>query len=211
MESLLELDRQLLLSINGAWSPWADSVMLFLSGIENWIPLYVLVAGMMFLPRIYGPKSFIHRAAPEVPLWTAALVSIAAALVCFGLTEQFSNLIKDSVCRLRPSHEPLLEGLVRLPEGKGGLYGFNSSHAADTIGFVTVTSLIFRRRWYSAVMYLWALLICYSRIYLAKHYPGDILAGILLGLLMGCLVHTVWSAVLDRLKKRRAAKPAAGG
>lgn len=204
MESLLELDRSLLVAVNGWHSPAADSVMLFFSGIWHWIPLYVLVVALMFCPRWWSRNPFVQGIREVAPMWLIGVVSVAALTVCFGLTDQTTNLIKDTVCRLRPSHEPLLEGIVRMPEGSGGLYGFSSGHAANTIALALLTSAMFRRRWYTVVMFLWSLTICYSRVYLAKHYPGDILAGILLGLLVAYIIFSLWAVVLDRLKQRYA-------
>jgi len=207
MESLLELDRQILLAINGWHSPLADSIMLFFSGIPNWIPLYIILAALMFSPKWYGPKSYIQQIRPPVPMWIIGLATLLALGLAFGLTDQISNLIKNTVCRPRPSHEPLLEGLVRTPEGQGGLYGFNSSHAANTMALAFFTAKVFCRRWYSIVIVLWSLIICYSRVYLAKHYLGDILAGLLLGLLIGYVVYCLWVVVLSRIKKKRDAVP----
>lgn len=203
MESILELDREFLMAINGWHSPLADSIMLFLSGIETWIPLYILLAALMFSPKWYGPKSYVRQLGPAVPVWIIGLTTLLALGLAFGLTDQISNLIKNTVCRLRPSHEPLLEGLVRTPEGRGGLYGFNSSHAANTIALALFTAKAFCRRWYSFVITLWSLAICYSRIYLAKHYPGDILAGLLLGLLVGYVVYCFWVVALSKIRRKR--------
>ncbi len=205
MESLLELDRQILLAVNGWNSPAADGIMLFFSGILNWIPLYVILTALMFSPGWYGPGSYVRQVRPALPMWIIGLVTLLALALAFGLTDQISNIIKNSVCRFRPSHEPLLEGLVRTPEGPGGLYGFNSSHAANTMVLAFFTSKVFCRRWYSTAIVLWSLIICYSRMYLAKHYPGDILAGILLGLLIGYVVYSLWVVVLDRIGRKRDA------
>jgi len=204
MESLLELDRQLLVAVNGWHSPAADAVMLFFSGIWNWVPLYVLIAALMFSPRWWSANPFVQGLRPAVPVWGIGLVSLLAVAACFGLTDQVTNLIKDTVCRLRPSHEPLLAGVVRLPEGAGGLYGFSSGHAANTVSLALLTSLMCRRRWYSIVIFIWSAVICYSRMYLGKHYPGDVLAGVLLGLLVAYVIFSLWVVSLDRLKKRYA-------
>ncbi|MBQ0006396.1 MAG: phosphatase PAP2 family protein [Alistipes sp.] len=203
MESLLELDRELLLAVNGWHSALADAVMLFFSGIENWIPLYILLALLMFLPKWYGHESYVRQVDSAVPMWIIGLTTLLALGLAFGLSDQISNLIKHSVCRLRPSQEPLLEGLVRTPEGRGGLYGFNSSHAANTMALAFFTAKVFCRKWYSISIVSWSLIICYSRIYLAKHYPGDILAGLLLGLLMGYVAYCLWVVALGRIRRKR--------
>ena len=98
--------------------------------------------------------------------------------------------------RFRPSHEPALEGLVDLVnDRRGGLYGFISSHASNTFGVAMYLSLYLRRRMVTLTVLLWAALSSYSRIYLGLHYPGDILAGTLFGLLDGtfCFFLLKWA------------------
>jgi undecaprenyl-diphosphatase len=77
--------------------------------------------------------------------------------------------------------------MVRLIDGPGNPYGFFSGHAANTIGFAILTSLIIRRRAWSIVSMIWALLVCYSRSYLGHHYPIDVLTGILCGIIFALL------------------------
>jgi undecaprenyl-diphosphatase len=91
--------------------------------------------------------------------------------------------------RLRPSHEPELEGLLHLVDGyRGGLYGFASSHAANTFGVAIFIWLSLRKhyRWIG-VIFIWAILMSYTRIYLGVHYPTDILVGAIIGSLCGLL------------------------
>ncbi len=88
--------------------------------------------------------------------------------------------------RLRPSHDPDISHLVHIVRDRqGGLYGFVSSHAANSFAFATFTFLAISRRWFTILIFSWATVVSYSRIYLGVHYPGDIIAGAALGLLTG--------------------------
>jgi formyltetrahydrofolate deformylase len=100
---------------------------------------------------------------------------ILALIVCIIIADQVSSgLIKEMVHRLRPSRNPDLENMVCLLKGyRGGKYGFVSSHAANSFGLAMLTSLFFRSRKYTIIIFLWATIVAYSRIYLGVHYPGE--------------------------------------
>lgn len=196
-DSILQLDREILLAVNGWNSPAADMIMMFFSSITVWIPLYVVMAGLMFVPGWYGRRSAANTAyGSGSKFWVIGLISLAAAGICFGLTDQITHIMKESIQRFRPSHEPLLEPFVRLIDGAGGLYGFPSGHAASSMGFAVITSLIFRKRWYSILIICWSLVVGYSRMYLARHYLSDVLCGILIGIIIAVSVYYLWKYVL---------------
>lgn len=197
MESLLNLDRELLLAVNGWNSPVADKIMLLFSSISVWIPLYLLIIALFFSPKWQTFKS------DNVQRWVVGLFSVAAIGICFGLCDQVSVFIKESVQRFRPGHEPALEGLVRLMEGKGSSYGFVSSHAANTFGLATLTSLIFRKKPYAVAMFTWAAIVSYSRVYLAKHYPLDVICGAALGIALAICVYLIWKFALYKYEMYR--------
>ena len=177
IEFLLNLDRDLLLLINGWNAPWLDSVMVTLTDGLKWAPLFLIVIGMM----IYKFR------------WQSVVMVVFIALVIF-LTDRISaGLIKPWIGRLRPSHEPGLEGYLHLVNGyKGGLYGFVSSHAANAFGVATFLWLVLRKhiKWIW-VMFIWAAIFSYTRIYLGVHYPFDILGGGVLGAIIGLLVYKI--------------------
>ena len=174
MEHLLHIDRELFMWVNGlgAQMPFLDGFMLFLSSKWGAIPLYALLCAVLY--RVYGLRGF---------LW------IAIGAVCTViLTDQGSvRLFKEVVQRLRPCHEPLLEHSVRLVQDScGGMYGFVSSHAANTFG-VAAFAFVLLRRWpvQASLLFLWAGTVGLSRIYLGVHYPGDVLVGALFGTAIG--------------------------
>jgi len=175
MNELIHIDQSWLLAINACHAPWADTLMWYISASTTWIPLYILLICLLFWR--FG--------------WKKALVIVLCVAAAAGLSDWISSgLIKHAVCRLRPTHEPALENMVHIVRDyRGGLYGFVSSHAANTMA-VALTFSLFWRKWQATVpLMLWVALNCYSRMYLGVHYPGDILGGLLVGTLVSLLIY----------------------
>lgn len=74
---------------------------------------------------------------------------------------------------------------------RGGSYGFPSCHAANSLGLAMFVVFLFRKRWLSIFIVTWAILNCYTRIYLGVHYPGDLLVGGIIGGFGGWLFCTI--------------------
>jgi undecaprenyl-diphosphatase len=129
-----------------------------------------------------------------------SLYVVAGIALCILLSDQISSsLLKPLVARLRPTHNPEIADLIHTVNGYcGGRYGFVSSHAANAATFVTFTALIFRNRYYSILLSLWAFLTAYSRVYLGVHYVGDVLCGALIGVLVGMGVYFVLKPLLSK-------------
>ena len=184
---LINLDHSITLGLNGMHTPFWNEVMLFLSAKTVWIPLYAAIAILFFVPRWYGEKSQALISGSRIPLWLTGLIGVLAVLLCFGLTEQVTNIVKNIIERPRPGNEPLLQGLLlSLPEGAGGGYGF----------------LIFRRKWYSVFIVLWAASVSFSRIYLAKHFTTDVLCGAVAGILIGLAVYFLYKYILSLISRK---------
>lgn len=177
METLLQADRELLLYLNSIHTPLWDNFFWIFTSIPVWIPFYLAIVIVFF--KRYGARG----------LWPL-LALVFVILLCDQISSSF---FKEFFERLRPSHEPSLDGIVRLVNGKkGGRFGFVSSHAANSFGLAMFTALLFRKWYFSLVIFLWALVNSYSRIYMGLHYPGDIIGGLLLGLLCGAFVYWLY-------------------
>ena len=182
IDYIKHLDQQLLLAINSIHSPIFDTIMWWVSKTQTWVPLYIFI--IYLLVKRSGKRIWIY---------------LIAATVLILLSDQLSDLIKNHVQRLRPTHCPEIEGLVHLVrEYRGGLYGFVSSHAANSFAVATFISLLFKKRYLTAIMFVYAVLVSYSRMYLGVHYPLDVLCGALLGTTIGWLVYFVINLIEKR-------------
>lgn len=133
----------------------------------------------------------------------ALSVIMAIALTVLLCDQVSSGLIKPLFARLRPSHNPEIAGLLHYVNGyHGGMYGFVSSHAANSFGVATYVALLLKRRWVTFSLALLAIGVSYSRIYLGVHYPGDVIAGGLLGVVIGGGCYKVWIFSCNNPKMR---------
>lgn len=179
MDYLINVDTDFLLYLNGFYNEFFDTFMFLFSGKWIWIPMYLALAYVLF--RNMTPKQAV-----------GCIVAIALVIV---VTDQMSSsLIRHAVGRLRPANlENPISDLVHVVNGyRGGRYGFPSSHAANSFGLVFFLFFLMRKSPLPAIMTVWAIVNCYSRIYLGVHYPGDILCGSLVGLLGAAIVWLVY-------------------
>ena len=190
-ESVIALDRDATLALNGLGGNGAlDAMMVFASHKLTWLPFYIAL--LVFLFYRLG--------------WRRALVFLAAVGLTFLACDQLSNLFKWGFERLRPSHDPyMLDSGLRLLEKPGGLYGFFSAHAANTFGVAWCVILAFRTdkandyRWLTAVMLCWATWVSLSRVFVGKHFLGDVLVGIAIGTALGLAFGALARWVIRRM------------
>ncbi len=173
IEFLDALDKELFLFLNGFHSPFIDQVMFRLTNQLTWIPLFLFIIYKLI-------KNF---------RWETLWILLGVAIVITLSDQLVSGFMKPFFERLRPSHAYDLQALVHTVNGyQGGLYGFASSHAANSFGIAVFLWQVTRDKihwiW---VMFAWAILFSYTRIYLGVHYPGDIITGGLLGAGFGYL------------------------
>ena len=182
LEQLLHIDTEILLAINGWHAPWADTLMWIISAKATWIPLYLLLIGLLVW-RYRKPVMTSVNWLQKVP---ACVVMIAMIGLAVGAADFIaSGILKELVARPRPTRVPELEGVLHLVNGyRSGRYGFVSSHAANTMVCALLFSMIWRNKIATVGLMLWVAANCYSRMYLGVHYPLDILGG----LMVGCLV-----------------------
>lgn len=182
VDKLIHIDTEVLLAINGWHAPWADTLMWIISAKATWIPLYVLLIGLLIW-RYRQPVPTAVKWLQRVPACVVMIVVIALAVGAADFIA--SGILKEWVARPRPSRVPELEGVLHLVNGyKSGRYGFVSSHAANTMACALLFSLIWRNKIATCGLMLWVAANCYSRMYLGVHYPLDILGGLTVGALV---------------------------
>ena len=203
MDYLIHIDQQWLLAINGWHSEWADILMWYISKSTTWLPLYALLVGLIvYRFGILSPS--LCREGRRGSSLLRVLIILAGFAVAVGVSDFVSSgIIKPWVCRLRPTHEPALAGMLHLVNGyTGGLYGFVSSHAANTMACALLFALLYRNKYATVGLMLWVALNCYSRMYLGVHYPADIIGGLAIGALMATLTYGMVRRLVDRVDER---------
>lgn len=182
-EEVHHIDQLVTLEINSWDSPITDPIWQFFSDKLVWAPMYAAIIALL-----------IWKLG-----WKKGLLVLAGALLTFGFCDQFSNLIKHAVERIRPLHDEFMvsNGLNILE--KGGGYSFFSAHSANSFGLAFSTFLGMKLclrdsgssitlKWlkaYGAWMFFWATMVAVSRIFVGKHYLGDVIVGIIVGSLAG--------------------------
>ena len=188
MEALGTLDERFFLFLNGLHTDWMDKVMIAVTQMWVWLPLYLLM--VHWTVKQYGKRCW----------W----IFIALGIVVLCSDQLSAHVCKPLFQRLRPCYNVDLQDLIYLPKGMaGGKYGFVSSHAANTFAIAAFMTAALRknRAWVGIVLYLWAFISSYSRIYLGFHYPGDIFCGAVLGILVGLILWKVFQLVLLKNKE----------
>lgn len=169
LDSLITTDKRAMLLLNFKGSATTDSFWYGYSHMRAWIPLILVTVGSVVY---YHPGNWKEK----------LTLIIAIALLITVLDQLSSTVIKNLTARPRPSHDPSLCYLLHYVNGyHGGRYGFVSGHATNIVGITTVLCYIFRNRFIRLTLCLFAAMMCYSRIYLGVHFPGDIICGALLG------------------------------
>ena len=182
LEKLIHIDTEILLAINGWHAPWADTLMWIISAKATWIPLYLLLVGLLVW-KYRQPSMNAAKWLKKVPACVLMILMIALAVGTADFIA--SGILKDLVARPRPTRVPELESVLHLVNGyKSGQYGFVSSHAANTMACALLFSLIWRKKIATVGLMLWVAANCYSRMYLGVHYPTDILGGLMVGALV---------------------------
>lgn len=177
----------MLLSLNGSDSLFWDGCMLVYTSMAVWMPLALML--LYVLLKNNNIKDFFLL---------VLLISVVVIL---------TNTISSGICkpffeRWRPTHDPMLMHIVDVVnETRGGKYGFTSSHAANSFGIATFIMLLIRNRALSISLIIWASMNAFTRIYLGVHYPGDIIAGTFIGVVVGWAVYRLY--VYIQKQKRR--------
>lgn len=176
-QEIHRLDQDITLWINGFHSEISDVVWTFFSNIPVWIPLYMLI--IAFILRRLG--------------WRKGGIVVLSAIFTVTFCSLFSHYMKELTERLRPLLDTyMLENSLHVLEA-GGKYTFFSAHSANAFGLATSTywglRMDNRRKYnlYAIFMFTWATLVAVSRIFVGKHYWGDVLVGICVGIVAGMM------------------------
>ncbi|MFI3270030.1 MAG: phosphatase PAP2 family protein [Rikenellaceae bacterium] len=188
-------DTDLFLLLNFDGGETLDKIMVLISGVKLWIPLYLLILGITW--RRSG--------------WRTMLLLLAAIGLAVGLSDIITGVFKNSGLlkgllpesfpfRLRPGQTPELEGLIHVVK-RGGMYGTFSAHAATSLSIGYLATRAIDRRWFSWIMWTQVALVCYSRIYISSHFPQDILLGLITGFIISNLVWRGYNAILPKVAR----------
>ena len=195
MEYLKSIDTQLFLFLNGHHNEFFDVIMYWVSDKLFWIPFYLLI--IFLIIKNYKLKGLLM------------LLFIGVVIALCDQTA--SGLLKNLVQRLRPSHEPGLKSIIHLSKaGPGGLYGFVSSHAANSFGLATFLCVALDSRFkpLKYTLLIWAPLVAYSRIYNGVHYPADVIVGGFIGCIYGYMMAKLFlSERINRLFQEKQVIP----
>jgi undecaprenyl-diphosphatase len=189
-----QFDQQVTLEINSWDSAFTDPIWEFFSDKYVWAPMYVAIIALL-----------VWRLG-----WKKGLIAVAAALLTFGFCDQFSNVIKDAVGRLRPVNDEFMiaNGLHVLERGGG--FSFFSAHAANSFGLAVSTFMgikedkRLRYRGYAGWMFFWASMVSISRVFVGKHYLGDILVGIIVGAAAGYAFGALARWIMKKISAKAA-------
>ena len=184
MEWLEALDRDLLLWLNGLHAPALDPIMWALTQPLFSLPWFGFI--LWQLNKRFGWKGTLAIAA-------------GTGLVVLFCDRVSVELFKEVFQRYRPSHNLEIKDMLHHVADshgnlyRGGRYGFVSSHATNFFGMAFYFWLWLGRpkKGLAVVLFGWACVVSYTRIYLGVHYPGDIVAGGLLGIGLGGLAFVI--------------------
>lgn len=212
---MYDFDHDLFLTLNFDGGSAMDRAMLTVSGTAMWLPLYALILYLVW--RRAGWRNTLLFAV--LMLAALGLADIVSGI--FKHNGLLGDLLPEFQPRLRPMFTPGLEGLdispdslaaIRRaalpgdwavhvpPEAATGRYGTVSAHAATVVALAVLSASVIRRRWFSWLMAAVTLLICYSRIYLGKHFPMDLAWGTLAGLALGYAAYRIYRLATCRRK-----------
>ena len=188
IQRLVDIDKQVMLALNGSDSLYMDGVMKIYTTTAVWIPV---AAVLLFI--------VIKNNTPRNTL----LIILSVALTILLTDKVSSDIIKPLVGRLRPSHDPEFMHLIDTFNGyRSGSFSFTSSHACNSFGIFMFISLLIKNRTLSLSLLAWAIINSFSRIYLGVHFTGDILCGAIVGTLLGLTVYLLYAFIHKKIERQ---------
>ncbi|WP_010233675.1 phosphatase PAP2 family protein [Clostridium arbusti] len=174
MMSLIQsLDNSILLYIkNNMHGYIMDRAMVIITSLGNGGFIWIIVAVLLMSNKKYRNIGFM---------------ALGALILSTILGE---GILKHIVQRIRPSADiPAVNLLISKPLS----YSFPSGHTTTSFAVTGVLAKYFKD--YALEFFSLASLIAFSRLYLYVHYPTDVLAGIILGLICSRITIYMFSRV----------------
>ena len=175
MQTLIDIDREILAFFNGSASLFVDNLAVVLTSGLTWIPLYI---------------SLLYIVIKNNETMKQIMLVIGCVFLCIVLSDGVADfIVKPLVGRLRPSNDPLVMCTVDVVNGmRSAQYSFFSAHASNTFCIAMFFSLLVRKKSFVVSMVTWSLVNCWTRMYLGLHYPSDIIVGLLWGGIVAVLL-----------------------
>ncbi len=169
----LQFDFALLNWVHNHLVPHSVPVLQFISDTTTFVSIAMALMVIMI--------SLVKRSKPmRMKFFMLLTVLLLVVLASQGL--------KGVIKRDRPFDTfPSIEKL-----STGGDSSFPSGHTLEAFAMAAAISILFSRKPIILPVYLWAIMVAYSRIALGVHYPSDVLAGIMIGTLIGWFVPWVF-------------------
>lgn len=185
LEKIIDLDKSLFVFLNNLGSEPFDGIWLLITKQFNWIPFFLLLAYILY--KKVTPKQF--------------LITLVFIALMITFCDQATNLVKNSVERLRPCNDLEIKDQIRIVK-ESLTFSYFSGHAANSTAAMMFMFLILRRFYkYTYLLFLYPLIFAYSRIYLGLHFPLDILSGFVFGSLVGILFYNLYVKFLQNYLK----------
>jgi undecaprenyl-diphosphatase len=182
IEQLIDIDHRLFIAIHDELANrFFDFILPLLRKPIAWLPLYLV---------------FVFLAVKRYRL--NGIYIIVATIIVVALCDRFSaGFVKPFFGRLRPCHEPSLASYIRNLIDCGGQYGFISSHATNHFGMAVMFTWFFKKlntmTYLNWMFYAWAGIISFAQVYVGKHYPGDVIVGMICGIMIGKIILTIFT------------------
>lgn len=183
LEKLIQLDRNLFVFLNSLGSEKFDPFWLFITKQLHLTPFFIVILYLVY---------------KKIGSWKHFLIVIVTIALLITVTDQFTNLIKNTVQRLRPCNEPAINSIIRIVKSSS-TFSYFSGHAANSMASTVVVFMILKKHYkYAFLLFFFPLIFAYSRIYLGLHYPLDILTGYIVGAILGYSFYKLYQLVLKK-------------
>ncbi|KAA1245652.1 phosphatase PAP2 family protein [Aquimarina sp. RZ0] len=188
MEELIQLDKDLFIYLNNLGTPFWDDFWLFVTEKINQAPLVLIL--LYFFHKYFGVKGTV--------------ITIITIALLITVSDQLSNLFKNVLfMRPRPCQLEGVGEFTRFIAERCGRHGYFSAHASTSMGVAFFTGLALQKKlkYIFPFMVLWSIVFSYSRIYIGVHYPGDIITGMIIGILLGVGTYKLHSFLIAKYNK----------